>query len=1009
MSLTQVAIKRPVTTLMVFLCCVVLGAISATRLPLEQFPEVEFPGIFINVPYAGSTPEEVERIITKPVEEVLGTISNVKRMSSQSSEGGAGIFMEFDWGEDVGLKAVEAREKLDGIRNQLPDDLERYFVNMFSTADDELLQFRISSDRDLSGSYEMLNRNLKRRVERLDGVGKVELYGVEEKEIRIELDSDRLTAHNINLGALFQTLQNSNFSLAAGRITDGNQRLLVRPVGEFKTVDELKNVVVGAGNVRLRDVANVFYESPIMDHGRHLDRNYAIGLDVFKASGHNTVDVAARVMSEIESIKQDPEMSGISLITFDDQAESVKSSLRDLFQAGILGAVLAFVVLFFFLRQWSTTLIVSLAVPISIFITLIALYFLGLTLNILSLMGLMLAVGMLVDNAVVITESIHQEQLQATDMEKATIKGVKHVAVAVTAGTLTTAIVFLPTIVSPADQVTLFLKHVSIALCVALLASLIISQTIIPLLTARLKPPKPKDNVVDRLVIRYGKFLDWSLRHRGFSVALVFGLLFSVAIPMALVDKDMFPDEDQRRLRVFYNLHANYTLERVEEAVDEIEAYLFAHKDEFEIETVYSYYEGRYASSTLYLREEGDITDTEILKERIREGLPKMTIGNPSFEFNRGMGGSEAMSISIIGESSDQLFDIAKDVERVLTSIDGVKDVRTDADIGGEEVHVVVNRTRARQYGFSTSNVAGAIATAMRGQNLRRFRTEEGEINVRLAFQDSDQQSLDDLKNLPLVNPQGQRVKLASVADFPVRRGPQTINHEDRTTVLGIDMELVDGFTISEARPQVERIMERVAFPPGYTWNFGRRMDREEQTEQILLINFLLALVLIYLVMAGLFESLITPAAIWTSIIFAIVGVMWFLFITGTTFSIMAAIGVLILIGIVVNNGIVLLDHVIQLRSQGVQRIEALVRGGKDRLRPILMTVLTTVLGLVPLCLGTTQIGGDGPPYFPMARAIVGGLLFSTIVTLLVLPTIYLLLDDLRNWSRRVAKAVVKE
>lgn len=1008
MSLTQGALNRPITTLMVFICCVVLGAIAATRLPLEQFPEVEFPGIFVNVPYAGSTPEEVERIITKPVEEVLGTISNVKRMSSQSSEGGAGIFMEFDWGEDVGLKAVEAREKIDGIRNQLPDDLERYFVNMFSTADQELLQFRISSDRDLSNSYEMLDRNLKRRVERLEGVGKVELYGVEEKEIRIELDSDRLTAHNIDLGALFQTLQQSNFSLAAGRITDGNQRLLVRPVGEFKSVDELRDVIIGRNNVRLRDVATVRYESPVMDHGRHLDGNYAIGLDVFKASGHNTVEVAGRVMQEIEEVKLDPQMTGIRLITFEDQAESVKSSLRDLFQAGLLGAVLAFIVLFFFLRQLSTTLIVSLAVPISIFITLIALYFFGLSLNVLSLMGLMLAVGMLVDNAVVITESIHQEQLQDTDMARATVKGVKHVSLAVTAGTLTTAIVFLPTIVSPADQVTLFLKHVSIALCVALVASLMISQTIIPLLTARLKPPKPKDNVVDRLVVRYGKFLNWSLRHRGFSVALVAGLLFSVAIPVALVDKDMFPNEDQRRLRVFYNLHGAYTLETVEEAVDKMEAYLFANKAAFEIESVYSYYEGAFAISTVYLREEGDMTDVGELKEKIREGLPKLAIGNPSFEHNRGMGGAEAMSISIVGESSDQLFDIAQDVERVLSNIEGIKDVRTDADIGGEEVHVVVDRLRARQYGFTTRGVAGAIATAMRGQNLRRFRTEDGEINVRLAFQDADQQSLDDLKNLPLVNAEGQRVKLAAVADFPMRRGPQTINHEDRITVLGIEMELRDGVTISEARTQVEGVMAQFAFPAGYTWNFGRRVDREENTEQILLINFLLALVLIYLVMAGLFESLITPAAIWTSIIFAIVGVMWFLFITGTTFSIMAAIGVLILIGIVVNNGIVLLDHVIQLRAQGIPRIEALVRGGKDRLRPILMTVATTVLGLVPLCFGTTQIGGDGPPYYPMARAIVGGLLFSTVVTLLVLPTIYLLLDDLRNWGRRLVKSVAR-
>jgi len=317
---------------------------------------------------------------------------------------------------------------------------------------------------------------------------------------------------------------------------------------------------------------------------------------------------------------------------------------------------------------------------------------------------------------------------------------------------------------------------------------------------------------------------------------------------------------------------------------------------------------------------------------------------------------------------------------------------------------VVVDRDRARQYGYSTQQVASTVSAAMRGQNLRRFRTPEGEVEMRVKFQDTDRQTMDNLRNITLPNADNNDIKLASLADFRVRRGPRRIHREDRATMIGVTAHL-DDLTTDEAQEKIGQLLSRYQLPDGYSWGYGASFQDAEESQNIMMTNLLLALVLIYLVMAALFESLIHPLAIWTSIIFAIVGVFWFFMFTGTTFSIMAWIGILILIGVVVNNGIVLIDHINHLRSEGLPRHDAIVQAGRERLRPIVMTAATTILGLIPLCIGNTQIGGDGPPYYPMARAIVGGLAFSTVVTLIILPSIYIMLDDVRAWSRRIVQA----
>jgi HAE1 family hydrophobic/amphiphilic exporter-1 len=1007
MNLTEFSLKRPITVLMTFLCFLVIGLISSRLLPLEFFPDISFPHIGMNFPYPGSTPEEVERLITRPAEEVLATIGDIKNMYSNSNEGGANIHLEFDWGIDIELKALEAKEKLDNIRHLFPQDMERFFVWKASASDWELMALRISSNRDLSNAFDMLNHNLKRRLERIEGVSRIEMYGTEKKEIRIQLDANKIIAHHIDLNRLSRLLQRSNFQVTAGKITDHNQRFVVRPMGQFENLTALENLIIGEPDIRLSDIARISYELPPRNYGRHLDRKYAIGLDVYKESGANTVDVADRIVREIGLVGKIPEMEGISIFYMDNAAEGIVSSLNELLKSGLLGGLLAVFILFFFLRRLATTLLVALAVPFSIFVTLAFMYFLGISLNILSMMGLMLAVGMLVDNAVVVTENIHRYQLKHTETHTAVIMGVKEVSLAITAGTLTTMIVFLPNIVSPRDEMSLYIKHVAITICIALSASLFIAMTIVPLLASKTRPPNaPKATIVDKLIKKYQSALHWTLKHRGWSILIFLLILFSVAIPISQVKMEMFDETDDRKFRLHYHINGTYTLEKVEAAVNIVEEYLFSHQKEFEIRSVYSYYETGYASSTILL-EKGKKAKKSMsdIQDTIRKGLPKIPIASPSFEWeDQGGRGGESVQIQLTGKSSEQLVVLSKDIAWILSKVPGFLDARSEAETGHEEVHVIVDRERARQFGISSQEVANVVSAALRGVNLRRFHDEYGEVETRLVFQEEDKQTLDQLQNLTLFDAKNRPVKLATLADFRVRRGPQSINRVNRTTSMHITTNL-DKITVSEARERIKTVLKSYQLPPGYSWDFGERFDYEQEAFQTMLFNLLMALLLIYFLMAALFESLIFPGAVWTQIIFSIVGVYWFFLITGTTMSVMGLIGILILIGVVVNNGIVLIDHVNQLREGGLSREEAMLQAGRDRLRPILMTAGTTILSLVPLCFVTTQIGGNGPPYFPMARSIVGGLTFSTAITLLILPTIYILLDDLRNWFRRIFQA----
>ena len=993
MSMTKLAIKRPVTTSMFFIAILLFGMAATRLLPLEMFPGIDIPQINVNVPYRGSSPAEVEREITQVLEESLATMTGIDRMRSWSDQNGVNIRLDMKWGENVASKGLEAREKIDAVSHLLPDDVERIFVQQFSTSDMPVLTIRLSSQRELSGAFDLLDKQLKKPLERIDGVSQVSLYGVEQKQIEVRIDADRLLASGIPVAELNRKLPAQNFVINAGNLRSKQKVYQVSPKGEFKSLEDIRNLWL-TPTLRLTDIANVRFALPEAEEGRHLDKKYAVGLDVFKESGANLVQVSDRVIKVIDAVKQDPQFNGIKLYIMEDQAFGVKSSLKDLLISGLIGALLSFGVLYLFLRDLKLTMVIVASVPISICMTLAAMYFLGYSLNILSMMGLLLAIGMLIDNAVVITESVLQERENAPDNTpaiQAILSGVDKVALAVMAGTLTTAVVFLPNIFGVKVELTVFLEHVSIAICVSLLASLLVSKTLLPLMIKKLNfKPKPKKES-DKLQNAYHKSLSWVLNKPKLSGFVAIVILASTALPLSVIQGND-GGENPDRLFINYMVEGRHTVEVVESLVSEMEDYLYAYQDKFHIDSVYSYYNPNRAQSTLILKQ-GTKADLKKLKEEIRESFPKFSIAKPQFGWGRDNSG---VRITLTGRSTSELIRLSEQVIPLIQNIDGLVDVRSELSTGQQEVVVMINPVMASRLGVELRQVARNTSLALRGTPLRSYRHDpSGELRIELAYDKSWQKSLDKLKELPVIKI-GERVyTLDNLATIKTQPRIETIRHYDRQTALNIGASM-DDVSVDEAQEKITEALDSINFPHGYNYSLRGAFERQDEDQAIMLTNMILAVAMIYIVMAALFESLLLPTAIITSILYSITGVFWALMFSGNSMGVMAMIGILILIGVVVNNGIVLVDQINQMQPKLNKLSETINQVCITRLRPVLMTVSTTILGLLPLALGETKIGGGGPPYSPMAIAIIGGLAFSTITSLYLVPLCYQALYRMR-------------
>ncbi|WP_290611521.1 efflux RND transporter permease subunit [Arsukibacterium sp. UBA3155] len=999
LAITRLALRRPVTITMLFISLLLFGGLASRLLPLEMFPGIDIPQLYVNVPYNNASPAEVERLITRPLEEALATVSGIKQMRSFSNENSGEVSLEFNWSENIGSKSLEVRERIDTVRHLLPDDVERVLVFQFNTDDMPIFQLRISSERDLAMAYDLLEQQIKRPLERVQGVSKVELYGVEKRQVIIRLDPDKLKALNVDANALLAQLRGSNFALTAGELRNAEQSVLVKPLGEYRELAEIEQLPVRPG-LMLRDVASIAMELPKRQDGRHLNQTYAVGMNVFKESGANLVEVANAAMAVVKAADDNPAFNGIDLYVMDDVADGVTTSLKDLLMAGAIGALLSFVVLYLFLRHLTTTLVVVLSVPSAIVIALGAMYFMGYSLNILSMMGLMLAIGMLVDNAVVVTESIFRERAAGGDVRAATERGVRRVSLAVLAGTATTAIVFLPNIIGQKMQLTIFLEHVAIAICLCLAISLVMALSLIPLLTTKLTVLPVTDTKGSKLDRLYKRSLQLVMNWPKLSTLAALLVLASIAVPLGSIGSDDGDNGDNGRLFINYQIQGNYSLEEVQAEVTQMEAYLYSRQDEFHIESVYSYYTAGYAMSTVLLKEKPPLS-LEQLKDKIRINWPPLVRARPIF----GWGGGGGMQLHLLGNSTEVLMELSEMLVPMLQALPSLEDVTSALSDDQQEVQIILNHQQLERYSISAQQVAQNVSLALRGVNLRTFRSpEQGELLLRLIYDEKISHSLAELQQLPVTEADGVAITLAQLAELRTVPRLSTIRRFDRATGIAIQMNPAKDSDMDKARADIEQLMKSVALPEGYRWSFRGSFQRQDEEQQVMMVNMLLAVAMIYIVMAALFESLLLPTAVIGSLLFSLVGVFWTFLLTGTGMGVMGMIGMLVLMGIVVNNGIVLVDRINQDRelfpSQDLKI--TIIHACEARLKPILMTVSTTVLGLLPLAMGGTQIGGGGPSYAPMAIAIIGGLLFSTLTSLLLVPLTYYGLLKLRSACGRL-------
>jgi HAE1 family hydrophobic/amphiphilic exporter-1 len=707
----------------------------------------------------------------------------------------------------------------------------------------------------------------------------------------------------------------------------------------------------------------------------------------------------------MDKMNDDPALEGINVLLFFDQSEEILGGIRGLRDAGIIGGFLAIIVLYFFLRRMTTTLIVAVAIPFSLVCTLAFLYFAGRSLNMLTMMGLMLGVGMLVDNAIVVLESIYRHQNQNEESHAAAIAGAGEVSTAVIASTLTTIIVFAPIVFgSQNDELFVWLGSVGITISVAIVFSLLISLTFIPFLSSRLK--RPRDVRESRFFVwlenRYARTLSWTtFRHPRWTVAIVTGALLVTVVGAKVLGMKGPQDDDSmliERIYMQYEFADNMGYKEANEVVRRVEAAVEAQRDSLEIETVYSYYADNSAATTVYFRDK--YLGREDLKEKrkaLRRAIPPIAgltlqMGDDS---GQNSGGAQLLQVNLFGDDKLILEDVANEVKRRFGYIEGLGDIKTSVELGSEEIKITLDSDLVSRYDITANSVASIMGLTFRGVPLDRFRGSEREVPMSISLDPDDKVGIYNLNNLLIGMTDDKEITLGSVAQLQETRGPTQIERDNQRTIVSV-RGLYEGEDYGDMLDEVRGVMNSVTLPPGYAWSFSRRIEERNAQQQQMLINAILAILCVYLVMASLFESYLHPLVIMTCLPLAAVGVIWVLALSQTPFGLMAMIGVVILIGVVVNNGIVLIDHVNNLRKTGMGIEEAVMAGGRERLRPILMTATTTVLGLLPMALGRSHIGDA--QYYPLARAVMGGLISSTFLTLLVLPAYYVLGERIKAW-----------
>ncbi|MEX2527601.1 MAG: efflux RND transporter permease subunit [Gemmatimonadota bacterium] len=999
MSLPRFAVKRPVTTGMIVVSTIVMGLISLNLINLDMFPSYQRPVLQVNVPYPDANPSEVERRIVRPLEENLGTVRNLETIRSTASQNRASVELEFKAGTNMDMAALEARERAELTRREMPEDVNRIDLRRFSDDEQPILRAAIRWDGDPAELSELIERRVEPTILQVPGVAAVEFNGLEEREIRVDLDQARMQGSGITLGQIRQALARGNQDFSAGEMELNGTRFMVRAEGQMSRVEELEALPLGVGDIRLADVATIVYDFPERDFFFRQDGVNARQAQIFKESDANIVEVSQGVRAALEDLEGQPGMEALGMSFWQDQSEAILDVLKLLTQSGVFGGLLAVLVLLVFLRRFTPTLIVAAAIPVSLIFTIAILYFYGASLNVITLSGLMLAVGMLIDNAVVVVENIFRHREMGSDEEEAAMEGANEVGLAIVAGTATTIIVFAPLFFMTPNQMGTQMREFGMSISFAMLASLGVAFTLIPLLAVRLIRGKmPAESRLFGYISRgYRGLLDRILDRRWAMAAVALLMFGGGAALLAGLPKELMPSEDNRFIIMSVSTPRGISIEQRDSMFRAGEEYLLANKDKFEIQTVSAFSRGTFSSIMMALvpYSEGATTPTPEISMKIERGLP--VIPGVEWRQRRNFGSSGRIQVRLVGESTAELARQAEMIQwRMEREIQGLTNLDNSLQAGSEEVRVRIDRRSAERQGLTSEQVAQAVSGALRGQVATRFRTGDREIDVQLQLREDDRLSIDQLGTLAIGTPSGQNIPLNTVADLVVVGGPQDIRRENRQTSVTVTAEVAPGFLRDDLIGEVQAFMGTVDLPIGYEWDLGRGFQEEQEQFGEMVLAAGLALVLIYILLAALFESLLLPIIIYFSIFFAVPGLGLIFLLTGTSLSILSFLGILITVGIVVNNSIVMIDLVNQLRARGLERRLALLDGCQARMRPVLMTSLTTLIGLVPMAFMAGE--GMGQMFAPIGQAVIGGLTTSTLLTLTLTPILYAWFDDFGLW-----------
>ena len=1028
MNISQFFIRRPIMTIMFSLIVIVLGSVSFYRLTIDLMPDITYPTLSITTQYENSGPEEVEELITRPVEEAMSAVPGVEEVTSVSAEGNSNVRVTFTWGTDLDAAANDVRDRLDRIIPVLPEDAERPSLRKFDLASFPILILGVSSRLDPIQVRRILDDQIKNRIERIPGVASLDIRGGLNREIHINLDAEKVKALGLPVDRLLTLLREENITIPAGTIEQGNFDITIRTPGIYNNLDELRNTVIALREnvpIQLKEIATVEDAWEKITRIVRVNGKPGIRLAVNKQSGKNTVEVASGVLEEITRINQDfPQLQIVPII---DTSDYIKRSITNVGTSALYGGALAVLVLLFFLRNIPSTAIIATTIPISVVATFGLMYFSGFTLNLMTLGGLALGVGMLVDNAIVVLENIFRLRESGQDPESAAINGSHEVAAAVIASTLTTLVVFLPLIFVRGMSGIMF-KQLSYVVSFSLACSLAVALTLVPMLSSRVRAPVI-DNSNGRISIKsrifritgrwftwmetgYQKVLRYALDHRSLILTATSVLLVACLLLIPLIGVELMPAVDESEVRIYAEMAVGTRIDVVHQAFQKIEA--IVEQEVPEIQNSVSFIGGsswrargsntgemRIALLPVKMRTRSSEEIAAALRKKLG-AIPGAKIrtraGQGLFILRLGAGEGEQVQLELRGHEPEKADIIAHLIESLIRQIPGITDTQISREIGTPEELVIINRQKAASMKLTVSKIANMLQTMLSGTSAGNFREEGKEYPIRVKLKGAEQKSIQEILNLPINNSDGNLVVLGNVVELKDRSGPILIERKDQERVIYITAN-ISGRDMGSILDDIRKAISSVPLPKGFSFRFGGDYEEQQKSFRELLLSFILALILVYMVMACLYESIRYPFVVMFSVPLASIGVILMLFLTDTTFNVQSYIGCIMLGGIVVNNAILLVDHTNLLRRRDRLPLrEAIEEAGKRRLRPILMTALTTILAMIPLALG---IGEGGEAQAPMARAVIGGLFSSTLITLVVVPTIYTLFE--KDSSKRTA------